>query len=430
MPRRGAFLLIAALLIIALAIVALRHPMGREERPLTRRATDKQDFSRMEQGRYLAIVGDCAPCHATPDAKQPYAGGRRIETPFGPMLGANITPDVETGIGAWSDDAFDAALRRGVGHDGGRLYPAMPYPYFAKMSRDDSMALRAFLDTQPAVRNRVKSNQLSFPFSLRPLLAVWDALYFHDQRLHADATKSPAWNRGAYLVEGPAHCGACHTPKTALGGDEAKKTFRGFVTQGWFAPNISSDETLGVGDWTADDIRAYLKTGHNQYAAASGPMAEVVEHSTSRMTDADLEAVATYLKDNGSSPASSAKANVLPQNDPALVAGGAIYGDLCSACHVSDGRGVPSLFPSLSKSAAVRSENPHTLIRVVLQGARSVATKDEPTAPGMPAFGWQLDDAEVAAVLTYIRRLAGAPQPRVEASEVAKVRGSFSRGAE
>ena len=429
MLRRGALLLIVALLVATLAVAGLNSG-GKAEPSLTRRSTDQQDFSRIEQGRYLALVGDCAACHASADGKQPFAGGRPIQTPFGPMLGANITPDVETGIGAWSDDAFDAALRRGVGHDGGRLYPAMPYPYYAKMSHEDAMALRAFLDVQPAVRNQVKSNQLSFPFNIRPLMAVWDALYFKGHPFQADPTKSSAWNRGAYLVEGLAHCGACHTPKTVLGADDAAKTFRGSFTQGWFAPNLTTDKTLGVGDWTADDIRVYLKSGHNRYAAASGPMAEVIDRSTSRMTDADLDAIAAYLKDNGSGSESSAQPGVLPKNDPFLVAGAALFGDLCSACHASDGKGVPYLFPSVSQSSAVRSENPQSLIRVVLQGARSVATKDEPTAPAMPGFGWQLDDSEVAAVLTYLRHLSGAPQPKVEASEVAKVRRSLVHGDE
>jgi mono/diheme cytochrome c family protein len=223
-------------------------------------------------------------------------------------------------------------------------------------------------------------------------------------------------------VQGPAHCGACHTPKSFLGGDKTGEYLRGANLQGWFAPDITNDARTGLGRWSAGDITAYLKTGHNRMTAATGPMAEMIADSTSQMTDSDLAAIAAYLK---SLPGREDNPTPVGANDPFMVAGQAIYRDQCSACHALDGKGVPQLFPSLVDSSLVRSSDPATLIRVVLRGARSVATAAEPTAPGMPSFGWQLDDAQVAAVLTYIRNAGDAAAAPVSADDVSRARSAL-----
>jgi mono/diheme cytochrome c family protein len=382
-------------------------------------AADSQDFQQIERGRYLAAAADCSGCHTDPRVGRLYAGGRAIPTPFGLVLAANITPDRDTGIGAWTDEQFDAAVRGGKMPNGSRLYPAMPYPYYARMSKEDVQAIRAYLNTVPPVHHTVQSDQLPFPFNIRAAMRIWDALYFKPGVFQVNPAKSPSWNRGAYLVTGPGHCGACHTPKTTLGGDESSRPLEGYSVQGWFAPNITDDPRRGLGDWSPQDIAEYLKSGHNRFAGAAGPMADEVANGSSMMSDNDLLAIATYLKDqHGHSP----QLSPLPVTDPAMVTGSAIYQDLCAACHGSDGRGVAYLIPDLAGSASVASDEPTSIVRVVLNGAKTVATQDEPTGAAMPSFKWQLSDAEVAAVATYVRNSWGHAASATSASDVRKAR--------
>jgi mono/diheme cytochrome c family protein len=333
---------------------------------------------------------------------------------------------VETGIGTWTDEQFEAAVRLGRAPDGARLYPAMPFPYYTHMTPQDVRAIRAYLNTISPVNHPVKSNQLPFPFNIRSGMAIWDGLYFEPGILQPDPKKSAEWNRGAYLVRGPGHCGACHTPKTVLGGDLQHQTLQGYTIQGWFAPNITDDLELGLGRWSVDDVVAYLKTGHNRFAGASGPMAEEVAHSSSTMTEADLHAIALYLKDQ---PGVNAAAKPLAASDPRMVAGAAIYRDLCSACHAPDGSGVAYLIPNLARASSVSSREPTSLLRVVIHGAQTVATPREPTAPAMPAFGWQLSDAQIAAVTTYVRNSWGHAAPALGAGDVHKLRAGGSDGS-
>ena len=380
--------------------------------------SDPQEFTEIERGRYLAITSDCASCHTIPGGK-PFAGGRPIETPFGNIVAPNITPDLETGIGAWSEEAFDAAVRKGVRPNGARLYPAMPYNAYTRMSRDDVRAVRAYLNSVDPVRNAVIANTLPFPFNIRATMRVWDALYFKAGEFKPDPAKSAEWNRGAFLVDGPAHCGACHTPKTFLGGDRTDQYLQGSYLQGWSAPDITNDKRTGLGEWSVEDVASYLKTGHNRISAATGPMAEAVSLSTSHMTDQDTRAIAAYLK---SLPGKASAETPLPANSGTMSAGNAIYRDQCSACHGIEGNGVAKLFPSVASSSMVRSNDPTTAIRMVLRGARSVGTRGEPTAAGMPSYGWQLDDGQVAAVLTYIRNSWGGAAPAIDAKDVGRVR--------
>jgi mono/diheme cytochrome c family protein len=409
----------------ALGFAALAAAVILAARPLAAASnTDEQNFAVIEKGRALATASDCVACHTRPDGGKPFAGGRPIETPFGIIVSPNITPDLETGIGNWSDEEFDNALRHGIRKDGARLYPAMPYAYYTKMSRDDVEAIRAYLATVPAVQNEVHPNQLPFPFSIRWSMHAWNWLFFTPGEFKPDKGKSPEWNRGAFLVSGPGHCGACHTPKNFLGGDKTDRALQGYQIQGWFAPNITGDKARGVGAMSIPDIVALLKTGHNAVTSVAGPMAEEVSDSSSHFSDADLKAIATYLQ---SMPGGNDKPPApVAQDDPRMKAGQAIYRDTCSACHGIDGKGVPSLFPSLIKAPQVRAPDPTSNIRVVLRGVRSVATEGEPTAPAMPSFAWQLKDDQVAAVLTYIRNSWGSAAPAVSADDVRKQRSDLA----
>ncbi len=355
-----------------------------------------------ERGRYLATVGDCVACHTAPGGI-PFAGGRPIETPFGPIIAPNLTPDRASGLGAWSDADFLAALKRGLRPDGTRLYPACPYVYFSAVRDEDLLAIRAFLATLAPIANPARGTGFVFPFNLRPLMLFWDALYFRPAPFVPDPAHSAAWNRGAYLVEGLGHCGACHSAKGALGADREPGVLGGGRVRAWFAPDLGGDPRAGLGGWSLDDIARYLATGSNGRALAAGPMAEVVENSTARLTAADLGAIALYLKQDASLSPPFAGPSPAP-NDRI---GAAIYADACAACHRTKGEGVPGLFPRLAGSAVVQSAQPDTLITVVLHGSRAAATGAAPTGPAMPALGWRLDDASVAAVLTYIRSAWG-----------------------
>jgi mono/diheme cytochrome c family protein len=363
-------------------------------------------------------LGDCGGCHTLAGSGHEFAGGLTIETPFGNLAAPNITPDAETGIGAMSNDEFVNALTKGTGRNGMHLYPAMPYTYYTKISRGDALAIRAYLATVPAVRHQVRVNQLPFPFNVRASLAGWDELNFKPGEFKPVAGKSEEWNRGAFLAEGLAHCGLCHTPKTELGGDKKGEALRGYALQGWYAPNITNDAQLGLGSWSADDIAEYLKTGHNRTSAAGGPMGEMITDSARHMTDADLHAIAVYLKDQPGE-----EHGVPPAADPGVLnMGGKIYADECSGCHGPNGQGTPGLFPTLAGASLVRQNDATSLMHVVLRGARSIGTERAPTAPAMPAFGWILTDDQVAAVLTYVRNSWGNAAAPIAASTVRKAR--------
>src|ERR1700722_5773019 len=388
-------------------------------------AQDTQSFDRIERGRYLAVLSDCSACHTAPGGAS-FAGGLALQTPFGKLVAPNITPDPDTGIGNMTNDEFLAVLHEGRGHNGKRLYPAMPYPAYTRMTDDDVLSIRAYLATVAPVNNLVVANQLPFPLNIRLAMVFWKALNFTPGRYQPNPQKSAAWNRGAYIVESAAHCGTCHTPKTLLGGDKNNVALSGARLQGWFAPDITNDPHKGIGGWSKDDLVQYLKTGTNKWTLASGPMADAVSHSTSRMADDDIQAVATYLKDSGEGNP-GAKPAPVAASDNAMRAGAAIYKDSCAACHRDSGEGEIRLFPRLAGSALVQSDDPTTLARVALQGTRAVSTSAAPTAPAMPAFDWRLGDAQVAAVLTYVRNSWGNAAGSVSASAVASQRASLAK---
>jgi mono/diheme cytochrome c family protein len=376
--------------------------------------------SLIERGRYLAAAGDCQGCHTTPGGA-PYAGGRPLETPFGTVLSANLTPDA-SGLKGWTADQFYRALHEGVAANGEHLYPAFPYNYFTHMPRADTDALFAYLQSLPPVVNKPDRNRLPFPFSIRALVSVWNLLYLDKTTFAPDPAHDAQWNRGAYLVEGPGHCAACHTPKTVLGGPQKGHDFQGGAFATWYAPDLTPNGRSGLGSWTRDETVTFLKTGRNPHASATGEMGVVVQDSTSRLADDDLQAIAAYLADRAGSPTIS----MTPPDTAQMKAGEAIFVDECSACHLMRAQGQAQAFPPLARSANVQQSDPTTALHVILAGAQAVPTPAAPTAFTMPAFAWKLNDKQVAAVATYIRNEWGNAAPPVSAEQVAKLRGKLT----
>ncbi|MGN6551865.1 MAG: c-type cytochrome [Pararhizobium sp.] len=376
------------------------------------------EFAQQQRGRYLVNAGDCFACHTAENGK-PFAGGRPIETPFGTIYSPNITPDPETGIGAWTSDQFYRAMHQGIAADGTHLYPAFPYPWFTKVTREDVDAIRAYLRTVPAVKYRRPDNTLPWPLSYPFTMIGWNTLFFDAGTFKPDAEKSADWNRGAYLVQGLGHCGACHNPKNILGATDKSSGFTGGELQHWFAPDLSSDERDGLGSWSKDDIVAFLKTGHNAHTVAYGPMGQVIEDSTSKLNDSDLKAIATYLK---ALPAHSGDDKADKPDQKVADAGKAIYADMCSACHQVGGEGVKGMFPALKGSAIAQSKSPLTVVRLILNGGHAAWTKQDPNPVSMPSFGWKLSDAEVAAVATYVRSAWGNSAAPVSEGDVHDLR--------
>ena len=349
----------------------------------------------LERGEYLARAGDCVSCHTAPGGA-PFAGGLRLDTPFGYMLSPNITPDADTGIGRWSGDDFYRAMHFGVNKRGQDLYPTMPYDFYTRVARADVDAIYAYLRTVKPVRNAVEVNHLDFPFNVRATMAAWRELYFTAGTFRADPAKPAAWNRGAYLVEGLGHCSDCHSPRNALGGIEKSKAFQGAVIDGWFALDLTSDMATGLGAWTAAEIAGYLKTGvRRDKTTVLGPMAEVVRNSTRFLTDEDRLAMAEYLK--ALPPDSRLKSGRVPP-DPTRVRGAQLYTENCGGCHQAQGRGVPGVFPPLAGNPVVLAADSGNVIKVVDRG---IARRDGYVP--MPAFGYQLTEQQVADIVNYVR---------------------------
>ena len=371
------------------------------------------------QGKYQAVLADCEGCHG-----KDLAGGVVLQTPFGKLVTPNITPDVETGIGSYSAQDFKLVMRRGVAPGGERLYPAMPYPYYAHMSERSITALWDYLKTVKPVKKDVDTNQLRFPFNQRFLMRGWNMLFFNPAPFVHNRDKSPEWNRGAYLVNGAAHCGACHAPKNMFGADTGA-ALTGTSLQGWFAPDLTGDPASGLGNWSVRDIAVYLRSGRNSHSIASGPMAEAVEDSTSRMHDGDLLAMAVYLK---SLPAGKGNGGGASGVDTQMKAGAAGYDISCAACHGRDGKG-SALFPPLAGNANVAQVRADTLVRIVLAGVKGAATPSAPTGPGMPSLGWRLSNDQVANILTYVRNNWGNKAGAVSPETVGRIRSSLHNGS-
>lgn len=380
----------------------------------------------IEKGHYLVAAGDCAACH-TEEGGQPFAGGRAIPTPFGTIYSTNITPDKDTGIGSWSEQDFYRAMHEGIRRDGKHLYPAFPYPWYTKLSRQDVDAILAYLGTLEPVRRENKPSELPWPFSVREVMAGWNKLFFHEGQFQPDPQKSADWNRGAYLVEGLGHCGACHTAKNFAGAPKKGEHLEGGYGENWYATSLANDVRDGLGDWTGAQIAEYLKTGSNARGAAAGPMAEVVANSTQHLSAQDLRAIAAYLK---SVPGSSAEGNAAEgssaqpdkDQDPAFARGKALYVDQCEGCHMQNGEGLAGVFPPLKANAVVQAQDPGTMVHMILDGAQVVATEAKPTGLAMPAFGGKLSNRDVADLATYLRSAWGNRAAPVAVSKVRKTR--------
>ncbi len=419
------FLVIVAAALAAFATYQLRHVALLPTQPATPFAAsallvapiaEGVNADQIRRGQYLVRVGDCLSCHLAPGG-QPFAGGLGLNTPFGVIYSANITPDAKTGIGDWTPDAFYAAMHDGKGSKG-HLYPAFPYPWFTRVSRADDDAIFAYLKTLPPVDYTPPANKLPFPLGLRGLVSGWNLLFFHKTEFAPDAAQSPEWNRGAEIVTGLGHCTACHSPKNVLGAEKSGKKFEGGVLDAFVAPDLTGNGRTGLGGWSVEDITEYLQTGRNARAGAAGPMAEVITYSTSLMTDADRHAIAVYLK---SLPASGDK----PAKEPEAIAmkrGGAVYSDACASCHLEDGVGQPRFFPPLGKNAVVQQGDPTGIVHLILAGGRVGPSATRPSPMTMPSFAWKLNDQEIADLSTFLRNSWGNQAAPVSAEQVKQLR--------
>jgi mono/diheme cytochrome c family protein len=397
-----------------------------------------------EKGRYLAAAGDCISCHTRPGGA-PFAGGRPLATPFGVIYSANITSDKDSGIGNWSEPQFARAMREGIAADGTHLYPAFPYTAYTQVTDSDVQAIYVYLHSLRPVSYVPPTNEMRFPFSMRSLLALWNAMFLTNARYAPAPSRSAEWNRGAYLTQGLGHCGACHTPRNLLGGERTALALAGGeylddvidevvddkitpldekTVRTWAAANLTQSRS-GLGAWSVDALSAYLKTGHSARAAAFGPMSEVVGNSTSRLTDSDLHAIAVYLK---SLPPVEASVPTPPSANR-LKTGEIVFNARCADCHLPTGLGIPrsgntdasKTAPPLAGSAALQAPNPATLINVILYGAHE-APSASGAWPEMNGFELSvgLDDEQIAALCTYVRASWGNRAGAVDAAAVAK----------
>ncbi len=413
-----------ALLALGTAVVAALNLRGEDALPAESQSLSQARTATPElvaRGEYLARVGNCMACH-TVQGGAPYAGGRGIDTPFGVIHTSNLTPDKATGIGNWSAAEFWRALHNGRSKDGRLLYPAFPYPNYTLVTREDSDAIFAYLQSLPAVAQANRPHALRFPYNTQAALAVWRAVFFAPGAPQAEPTQTAEYNRGAYLVNGLGHCTACHTPRNALGATSDAKAFTGGLipVQNWYAPALNAAHEAGVKEWRTDDVVALLKTGVAPKGSVTGPMAEVVFRSTQYLSDADAQAMAVYLR-------------ALPQQAPVatsgakpaaatLERGAKVYEQHCAQCHGDQGEGKPGAFPALAGNRAVMLQDPTNLVRVVLQGGYLPATAGNPRPHGMPPFQQTLSDEDVAAVTTFVRNSWGNQAPGVGTIEVYRAR--------
>ena len=408
--KRIALILLALVLVAAVvpATMFIREFFDADEAyPEPAPVTDMAAY--LKQGEYLARAGDCIACH-TPRGSEPYAGGRGIQTPFGTIYAPNITPDKETGIGQWTANDFWRALHHGKGRDGQFLYPAFPFTEYTKVTREDSDALFAYLQSMPAVNQPNKKHTLRFPYNMRFLLAGWRMLYFTPGVYQEDSNQSIQWNRGAYLVQGLGHCTSCHTPRNALGGLQDDNLAGGLIPiANWYAPSLTSDKEAGLGEWDIAAITALLKTGVSPHGTAFGPMAEVVRNSLQYLSTDDIEAMAVYLKSlpKTGSPANTQHANIPKEAEQLMSLGKIVYDNYCVACHQANGKGIPPSYPPLDGNRSITMHVPNNPIRTVLHGGFPPATEGNPRPYGMPPFGQLLSDQEVASVVSYIRNSWG-----------------------
>jgi len=426
MRQSARIAVVAVAIVVALAAAALfllrprmlPRPAGAPEPNATTQT--------IERGEYLARAGDCVACHTAANGRA-FAGGRDMPTPFGSLFVPNITPDDETGIGRWSSDDFYRMMHTGVSRDGSLLYPAMPFASYTKVTRADSDAIFAYLMSVPPVRQANRPHELRFPFNNRDLLLGWRTLYFKEGEFVADPAQSSEWNRGAYLVQGLGHCAMCHTAINALGGSSESKAFEGGMipNQNWYAPSLTSNREAGLGNWEIQDIADLLQVGASKRGTVYGPMAEVVYNSLQYLSDADARAMAVYLKalpPRDSEPPPTSQARLV---DPSVMElGRKVYAKECAVCHGDEGKGQAPAFPPLAGNQSITMASPVNSIRMVLNGGYAPGTRKNPRPYGMPPFSHVLDDAEIAAVVTYVRvawNNNGTPVMPAQANELRKL---------
>ncbi|OYV28764.1 MAG: alcohol dehydrogenase [Thiomonas sp. 20-64-9] len=385
----------------------------------------------VQRGAYLARAGDCVACHSSPGGK-PFVGGLKMVMPVGAIYSSNITPDKTHGIGNYSFEQFDRAVRHGVAPGGKYLYPAMPYPSYARITPQDMKALYAyFMQGVPPDPTPNRKPDMVWPMTIRWPLAIWNWLFVRDTTFTPNPKQSAQWNRGAYLVEGLGHCGACHTPRglffqekaLSANGPNGKLYLTGGTVEHWYASNLRSaclQKTL-----SAEDFALLLKTGSVNNFTVAGGMTEVIHHSTQHLSHDDLLAIGTYIK---SMPSEISAQVASTKPDPAAVQRGkALYDQHCAACHQPTGQGVPAAFPSLAGNPSVRCIDPTNAIHVILAGGTTAVTASAPAPMAMPPFGSQLSDQQVADLVTYIRTSWGNAAEPVSAAQVKELRRAIDK---
>lgn len=384
------------------------------------------DEQLIKRGEYVARLSDCVACHSLPEGK-PFAGGLKMDTPLGAIHATNITPDREHGIGTYSLADFDRAVRHGVRPDGGRLYPAMPYPSYAKLSDEDVRALYAFFSkgVAPAAEAN-KPGEIPWPLNLRWPIALWNGLFSASAPHIDNAGKDALWNRGAYIVEGPGHCGSCHTPRGLAFNEKALDGSKpaylsGALLDGWYAPSLRDDPNTGLGRWSEAEIAQFLKTGRNQHAVVFGSMTEAFNNSTQFMSDDDLAAIARYLKSLPGDPQRDGPPWQY-QEARADAPGAHTYATRCASCHGADGRGQGEWMPPLAGASSSMAHENASSINITLNGAQRVVAAGVPDAYRMPAFREQLSDREIAEVLSFVRTQWGNRGGAVDVKEVGELR--------
>ena len=399
------------------------------------------DRALIERGEYLAKAGDCSACHDAAD-KTPYAGGMPVNSPFGPIYASNITPDPTFGIGRYTLRQFADALRSGKTPDGTRLYPAMPYPSFTKLNDDDVTALYAYFmhGVKPST-NHAPETKLPFPFNQRWAMFFWSHLFGNHEQYVPNPHRSAEWNRGAYLVEGLGHCGACHTPRgpayNEWGYDfESDHYLTGGVNDNWFAPNLTGDPGSGLGRWSQDEIAAFLRYGHGARATAFGAMAPVIGDSTQYLSDADLHAIAVFLKSlparnvsgtfDNNSHARTLTARAVESGELERPGAG-VYLSYCARCHRADGTGQRDKAPALAGNPLVLAGDPTSVIRIVVEGSESPKMNDNAKTQKMPAFNDQLTTTEMAEVVSFVRNTWGNHAAPVSDRDVRQLRAAIHK---
>jgi mono/diheme cytochrome c family protein len=404
--------------------------LGPQPAPLA--ATVLSREAQIEQGRYLALAGNCMACH-TARGGVPLAGGRRIDTPFGGVFSSNLTPDPVTGLGRWNAHDFWQAMHRGRSKEGRLLAPAFPYNHTSVITREDSDAIFAWLKTLPPVEQAQPAHTLVWPLGTQPALAVWRSLFFAPSPFRPQPSHSAEWNRGAYLVQGLGHCAACHSPRNALGASGAVSDLSGGLMPvvNWYAPDLTRDAESGMASTPLADIVRLLRTGASANAQTSGPMGEVVQHSLQHLRDSDLQAMAVYLQSRAQSmpqpiPAPAQVGRISPQ---VLTQGAKVYERQCVQCHGEQGEGTKThagevAYPALAGNRAVLLRDPTNLVQLVLYGGYGPATEGHPRPFGMPPAVLELADPDIAAVLTHLRTQWGHQAGEVTALQVNRIRAA------